>query len=198
MLIVLEGIDGCGKSTQAARLAARLRAAGREVLTPREPGATPLGERLRALLLDPATTASARAEALVYLAARAELCASVIAPARARGAWVVLDRFWHSTIAYQGYGLGLDIDPLRAAIAFALGGVVVDRALWLDVPVAECRRRRAGTAADRIEARGEDYFARVHAGYAALTERGDLARIDGLGPAEVVEARIAAAVGATG
>ena len=193
-LIVLEGIDGCGKSTQAARLAERLRVEGREVLTPREPGGTALGERLRSILLDPATEAGAEAEALCYLAARAQLCRTVLAPALARGAWIVLDRFWHSTVAYQGHGLGLDPVRLRAAIDFAVGPVRPDAALWIDVDPDECLRRRAATRPDRIEARGADYLRRVHGGYAALATAGDLHRIDGAGDPDAVAARVAAAL----
>ena len=198
MIIVLEGIDGCGKSTQARMLAESLRLRGGEVLTPREPGATPLGERLRSLVLDPATEACARAEALIYLAARAELCERVLRPAQARGAHAVLDRFWHSTVAYQGHGLGLDPVGLRQAIAFATGGLRADRALWIDVPLDECLRRRDGAGKDRIEARGRAYLARVHAGYAALCADGDLIRIDGQGDPDAVAARVRAAVDAGG
>lgn len=190
-LIVLEGPDGCGKSTQAGLLAARLLAAGRSVLRLREPGGTRLGEAVRGILLDPATQACAEAELFGYQMARAQLCHEVIAPALARGDWVVLDRFWHSTIAYQAYGLGLDPARVRAAIDLAVGSVRPDLALLLRIPdaVASARRGARGTA-DRIESRGDDYRARVVAGYEALAASGDLEPLDADAPVEAVSARI--------
>lgn len=196
MLIVLEGIDGCGKTTQARRLAEHLRARGRVVSALREPGGTRLGEAVRALLLDPATEACPTAELFGYLTARAQLCAAVIAPALARGETVVLDRFYHSTLAYQGYGLGLDLDLVRAAIRLAIGTVRIDRAVWLDLDPAEAARRRArvrGTD-DRIEARGLAYLQRVHAGFAALASAGELVRIDAARDEDAIAAAIAAAI----
>lgn len=194
-LIVLEGADGCGKSTQAGLLAERLAGLGREVLRLREPGGTRLGEAVRALLLSPGTEACAEAELFGYLMARAQLCREVIAPALARRAWVVLDRFWHSTIAYQAWGLGLDPARVRAAIDLAVGGVRPDRALWLRLPpgAAAARRRARAAAADRIEARDAAYHARVEEGYAALAAAGDLAPVDGDGPPEAVAERVWAA-----
>lgn len=191
-LIVLEGVDGCGKSTQAGLLVDRLRAAGREVQRLREPGGTRLGEAVRSILLDPATEAGAEAELFGYLMARAQLCREVISPALARGAWLVLDRFWHSTIAYQAYGLGMDPGRVRSAIDLAVGQVRPDWALLLRVPAAEAVARRAARsgAADRIEARDAAYHARVAAGYEALATAGDLQPIDAGGAPEVVAARI--------
>lgn len=180
-LIVLEGIDGCGKTTQSRRLVEYLRAQGRTVTPLREPGGTRLGESVRALLLDPATEAEPTAELFGYLTARAQLCAAVIAPALARGETVVLDRFYHSTLAYQGYGLGLDLDLVRAAIRLAIGGVRIDHAVWIDLdPVTAAQRRaRARGTEDRIEARGLAYLQKVHAGFASLAAAGELQRIDG-------------------
>ncbi len=181
MLIDLEGIDGCGKTTQSRSLVEHLRAEGRTVTPLREPGGTRLGESVRALLLDPATEAEPTAELFGYLTARAQLCAAVIAPALARGETVVLDRFYHSTLAYQGYGLGLDLDLVRAAIRLALGGVRIDHAVWIDLdPVTAAQRRaRARGTEDRIEARGLAYLQKVHAGFASLAAAGELQRIDG-------------------
>ncbi len=180
MLIVLEGIDGCGKTTQSQRLVDRLRAHGHVVTPLREPGGTRLGESVRALLLDPATEACPTAELFGYLTARAQLCAAVIVPALARGEVVVLDRFYHSTLAYQGYGLGLDLDLVRAAIRLAIGAVRPDLVLWMDLDpeVAARRRAQARGADDRIEARGLSYLQRVHAGFAALAAAGELVRLD--------------------
>jgi len=181
MLIVLEGIDGCGKTTQSRRLVEHLRAQGLTVTPLREPGGTRLGESVRALLLDPATEAEPTAELFGYLTARAQLCAAVIAPALARGETVVLDRFYHSTLAYQGYGLGLDLDLVRAAIRLAIGGVRIDHAVWIDLDpvVAAQRRARVRAMDDRIEARGLAYLQKVHAGFASLAAAGELQRIDG-------------------
>ncbi len=190
-LIVLEGPDGCGKSTQAALLTTRLEAAGHPVMRLREPGGTRLGEAVRAILLDPATVASPEAELFGYQMARAQLCREIIAPALARGSWIVLDRFWHSTIAYQAHGLGLDPLLVRAAIDLALGSVRPDVAICLRLPAAEAHRRRsARAAADRIELRSDDYRARVGAGYEAMVRSGDLQPIDADGTSEAVAARV--------
>jgi dTMP kinase len=194
-LIVLEGIDGCGKSTQAERLERRLRAAGRTVRRLREPGGTALGEAVRALILDPATRACPAAELFAYQLARAQLCDEVLRPALGRGEVVVLDRFWHSTLAYQAYGLGLDPAPVRAVVELAIGGLKADAALWFDLdPEAALRRRAAARGEDRIEARGLEYQRRVHHGYAALCAAGELARIDAAGDADAVEALVRAAL----
>lgn len=191
-LLVLEGIDGCGKSTQVERVAAELTRLGRPPLRLREPGGTALGERLRALLLDRSTTACPVAELFTYLAARAQLCHEVIAPALARGEIVLLDRFWYSTMAYQAHGLGLDPAAVRAAIDLAVGDVRPAVALWLRVDPVEAQRRRAAARgeADRIEARGLAYQQRVHDGYAALATSGDLTPIDASQPADAVFAAI--------
>lgn len=180
MLIVLEGIDGCGKTTQSRRIVTHLRAHGHVVTPLREPGGTRLGESVRALLLDPATEACPTAELFGYLTARAQLCAAVIAPALARGEVVVLDRFYHSTLAYQGYGLGIDLDLVRAAIRLAIGSVLPDLVLWMDLDPQVAARRRAQTRGtdDRIEARGLAYLQRVHAGFAALATADEMVRID--------------------
>ena len=178
-LIVLEGIDGCGKSTQVERIAARLAERGTRHLRLREPGGTVLGEQVRALLLDPRTQACPTAELFGYLTARAQLCHAVIRPALERGDVVLLDRFWYSTIAYQATGLGLDHGRVRAAIELALDGVMADLAVWLCVDPLEAQRRRAtARGEDRIEARGIAYQQRVHAGYQALADAGDLQVID--------------------
>ena len=195
-LVVLEGPDGCGKSTQAGLLIDRLLAEGRRAVRLREPGGTRLGEAVRGILLDPATIACAEAELFGYLMARAQLCREVIAPALAAGTWVVLDRFWHSTIAYQAWGLGLDPARVRAAIDLAVGPVRPDAAFLLRLPEsAALARRSARAAADRIEARDDAYRARVAAGYEALAAAGDLRPLDASGSAAEVHARVCAAVG---
>jgi dTMP kinase len=163
-LIALEGIDGCGKSTQAKALAAALGAR----LT-HEPGATPLGALLRGLLLDPDSPApSPRAETLLMAADRAEHVAQEIEPALASGQWVVTDRYSGSTIAYQGYGRGLGAEGLAEVVAWATAGVEADLSVFVDVPVEVAAARRRG--ADRMERLGPEFAARVRTGYAAQAE----------------------------
>ena len=196
-LIVLEGLDGCGKSTQTTLLVERLQRAGKTVLRLREPGGTRLGEAIRTILLDPVTVACAEAELFGYLVARAQLCHEIIAPALARGEWIVLDRFWYSTIAYQAYGHGLDPVRVRAAIDLAVGQVRADAALLLRITAAAAGVRRAARAtADRIEARDSSYHARVEVGYAALVATGELQEIDANDTPDVVAERIWAAISA--
>ncbi len=200
-LIVLDGIDGCGKSTQIGLLADRLQAMDRANRRLREPGGTALGEAQRRILLDPATRACPEAELFGYLQARAQLCRDVIVPALAAREVVLLDRFYFSTIAYQAYGLGLPLTEVRAAIHLATGGIVPDLALWLKIDPAEAARRRAQGRAgeDRIEARGPEYLRRVHAGFAAMTADGEMVEVDASLPperlAEVVWERVGTVIG---
>jgi dTMP kinase len=190
-LIVFEGIDGCGKTTQVERLKQRLTADGISFRHLREPGGTELGERQRALLLDPATKACPTAELFGYLQARAQLCHEVIAPALANHQLVILDRFYHSTLAYQAYGLGLDQAQVRAAILLATGGIRPDLVLWLAVDPAEAQRRRAAARGqDRIEARGLAYQQKVHDGYRALVTSDGLIEIDARLSPDVITAQV--------
>jgi dTMP kinase len=167
-LLALEGIDGCGKSTQARALADTLGAR----LT-REPGATELGARVRELLLAPSAPAvSPRAEALLLAADRAEHVGQVLGPALAAGEWVVSDRYAGSTIAYQGYGRGLDPTALRSLIEWATDGLVADLSILVDVPVEVAAARLAagpGGAArlDRMERLGPAFATRVREGFHA-------------------------------
>ena len=170
-LITLEGGEGAGKSTVLRVLRARLEKAGREVLLTREPGGTPLGERLRATLLDPAGDAPvATAEALLFCAARSQLVSEVIRPALARGAVILCDRYADSTLAYQGFGRGLPLETLRGLNAVATDGLTPDLTLLLDVPVAEgmARRRDDEAALDRLDQEATDFHERVRAGFRAL------------------------------
>ena len=162
MFVSLEGPDGVGKSTQVALLADRLRGAGLEVVQCREPGGTELGERVRSLLLDPQVELSDRAEALLFAAARAEIVEQVIAPALARGAWVVCDRFIDSSLVYQGVGRGLGIEEIRDVSLFATGGL-------LPAIVLHGGARRAAVPA-RMESAGEEFHARVEQGFLQLGE----------------------------
>lgn len=173
--ITLEGPDGAGKSVQATRLAASLRAAGATVTLTREPGGTPLGERIREVLLvgdHPPRTAES--DALLFNAARSQLVRDVIAPALARGETVICDRFADSTVAYQGYGSGLDRQALRHLEALATGGLRPDVILLLDVPVVVGLTRRAAGAPDQLNRfersvhHDEVFHERVRKGYLAM------------------------------
>ena len=165
LFLTLDGPDGGGKTTQAAHLAAWLRARGREVVTCRDPGGTPLGDRLRAILLDRSTIEiSLRAEMLLYMASRAQLVEDVIRPALDAGRVVVSDRFLLANIAYQGAAGGLPVDQVAQVGQAATGGLWPDLTLILDVP-PETARARVGPARDRIEDRPAAYHARVRAGF---------------------------------
>ena len=163
--ITLEGIDGAGKSTHLPWLAERLRQGGRELVVTREPGGTPLGERLRELLLhepmDPAT------ETLLMFAARQEHLAKVIRPALARGAWVLSDRFTDATFAYQGGGRGFPLEKLRVLEGWVHEGLQPHLTLYFDVPVStgQARLKRADGGLDRIEQEGAAFHERVRAVY---------------------------------
>jgi dTMP kinase len=164
-LIALEGIDGCGKSTQARALAEVL---GAQLTY--EPGATPLGVSLRRLLLAPdAPSPSPRAEALLMAADRAEHVALVVEPALAAGGWVVSDRYAGSTIAYQGYGRGLPVSELARLSEWATGGLAADLSVLVDVSVEVAAARLSGAPgrADRMERLGAEFAARVRDGFLA-------------------------------
>jgi len=162
-LIALEGIDGCGKSTQARTLAERIGA-----VSTFEPGATPLGASLRTLLLDRhAARVSTRSEALLMAADRAQHVAEVIVPALESGQWVVTDRYSASTLAYQGFGRGLDREALEALVEWATAGLRPDLTVLFDLPVAVAASRRGGDE-DRMEAEGEAFLQRVADGYLTL------------------------------
>jgi dTMP kinase len=163
--ITLEGLDGAGKSTQLEWLVGVLRRSGRTVVQTREPGGTPLGEKLRALLL--AETMHLETEALLMFAARREHIAEVIEPALARGNWVVCDRFTDASFAYQGGGRGLARDKLAALESWVQGGLQPDLTLFFDVPTELARRRVLGMNRnlDRFEREQEAFFERVRNEY---------------------------------
>jgi len=170
LLLAFEGGEGSGKSTQARLLAIWLRENGYDVLATHEPGATKVGMRLRALLLDTTHTGlSPWAEALMYAADRAEHVAAVIGPALARGTIVVTDRYVDSSLAYQGAGRRLNPDALREVNQLATGGLVPDLTILLDLPPAAGLSRRARSA-DRLEAEPEQFHDRVRAGFLALAK----------------------------
>lgn len=171
--IVLEGIDGVGKTTQVALLAEWLRAIEVPHLLVREPGGTPLGEAVRELVLGrPELDVSPRSELLLLLAARAALVRDVLRPALAEGKTVVADRFALSTLAYQGYGRGIDVGQVRRALDVATDGLRPDLYVLLDLPLEAAlqRRRSDGRSPDRIEREGEAFRAAVRDGYLALAE----------------------------
>jgi dTMP kinase len=173
IFITLEGPDGAGKSTQAALLGERIRAAGLEVVLTREPGGTALGERLRDVLMHaPAGSHDALSDALLFNAARARQVSEVIRPALDRSAVVICDRFSDSTLAYQGYGGGVPQAELRDLKHIAIGDIVPDRTVLVDLPIAAgLKRRDSGLSADltRFETdavkHGATFHERVREGY---------------------------------
>lgn len=182
LFITFEGGEATGKSTQVRQLSASLRRAGHTVVTVAEPGGTELGSRLRRLVKYGKMPISPRAEALIFVAARAQLVEETVAPALASGAVVVSDRFGDSTLAYQGYGRGLDVEELRRWNDGATGGLKPDLTVLLDLPVDVALMRRRPHGGDRFEAglaRASEadvaFHLRVREGYMALV-REDPAR----------------------
>lgn len=173
-LITIEGLDGAGKSTLAEalreRLGERLPARGVDVELLREPGGVQLSECIRGLVKDPSLSVSARAETLLYAAARAELVHERLRPLLARGTLVLLDRFVDSSLAYQGAGRQLGIEEVRAINLFATGGLAPDRTLLLRISPATGRARQDGRSErpDRLEREGERFFAAIAGAYDAL------------------------------
>lgn len=170
LFITVEGIDGCGKSTQARLIAAALEAAGHDVLRLREPGGAKISEQIRAILLDPANAEMGDVcELLLYEAARAQLVHQVIRPALAAGKTVVCDRFYDSTTAYQAFADGLDRNMVSQANELAVDGCRPDLTLVFDLPVEDALRRRSGREAeDRLELKGLEFQERVAAGFRAV------------------------------
>lgn len=170
MFITLEGSDGSGKSTQVKELAEFLGAAGFDVLVTREPGGTSISEQVRAVLFNPENMwMHPRTEILLFQSARAQLVEQVIRPRLEQGCVVISDRYADSTLAYQGFGYQLDLEPLRALIAFATGGLKPDLTLFLDVDIEEGLRRRAqGGQQNRLDANDLAFYERVRAGYFQL------------------------------
>lgn len=172
MFVVLEGIDGCGKSTQAKLLLAALKDRGTDALHLREPGGTRLGDVIRNLILNPDADVEihSRSEALLYSAARAELVRTVLSPALDQGRSVICERYYYSTLAYQGYGLGEDPGLLHSLSAYAIAKIKPQRVVLLDL-APEVALQRVGKNRDRIESRGEKYMHRVRDGYFLLKRR---------------------------
>jgi dTMP kinase len=192
-LVVLEGCDGSGKSTQAGRLVRRLEGCGLTVAATFEPGATELGRALRDVLLGTELRVDPRAEALLMAADRAQHVAEVVAPALARGSWVVSDRFVGSSLAYQGGARGLGADAVAALSQFATDGIGPDLVVYLAAPVDVLRARRQERA-DRIEAEGDDFLVAVARAYDALAAEHGWSVVDASPDADAVEDAVWAAV----
>lgn len=194
--ISFEGTEGVGKTTAIETLCARLKASGIDYLRTREPGGSPFAERLRTILLDPATDINDDTELLLMFAARCDHVQQLIMPALERGTWVICDRFIDSTVAYQGFGRAHGDALMLAKIESLITQFVPqlpDLTLWLDLPVDE-GMARAGkrSAADRFEQQAGEFFTRVYDGFATLaTEHPKrICRIDASGGANEVSARI--------
>jgi dTMP kinase len=170
MFIVIEGIEGSGKSTLVAGLAEHLEAGGHAVAVTREPGGTPVGDAIRELFLSRATAIAPLAESLLVNAARAQHVTDVIRPQLDDGRVVLCDRFTDSTLAYQGYGRNVDLNDLRTLCAIAADGLEPDLVFVIDLPVnrARTRLRERSEAADRIESEDDAFHERVRRGFLEL------------------------------
>ena len=189
--ITLEGVDGAGKSTHVAWIAERLKTGGREVVVTREPGGTRLAEKLRALVL--AEPMDPLSETLLMFAARADHVQEVIAPALARGAWVVCDRFTDSTFAYQVHGRQFSLAVIEQLEQWVLGSLQPDLTLWFDLPPAMAAGRLADARSpDRFELEQTAFFERVRDGYAqrAATHPARFVCIDALGSRQEIWQRV--------
>jgi len=197
-LITIEGIDGAGKTTLGERLAAELEQRGVDVRALREPGGVRAAERVRELVKDPQLRIGARAEALLYAAARAQLVEEAVRPLLETGAWVLLDRFVDSSLAYQGAGRELGVEAVRAINEFATGGLRPDRTLLLvlDPALGRSRSRARSDLVDRLEQEPDEFFSRINSAYLELAaadgER--IRRIDAAQPPDQVLADALAAL----
>jgi len=175
MLITFEGIDGAGKSTQITKLVRHITNQGVDVLTLREPGGTAAAEKIRTILLDNSHKISPIGELLLFSASRAELVQHVIIPALAEGKTVILDRFFDSTTAYQGYGRGIDLGLLQSIISLSTCGITPDITFYLDIEPEEALKRKFakssiplefdGEELDRMERSGIEFYRNVQKGY---------------------------------
>ncbi|MGH7566806.1 MAG: dTMP kinase [Gemmatimonadota bacterium] len=192
-LVTFEGGEGSGKSTQIERLADFLRGEGHEVVTAREPGTTQVGEAVREVLLQTAPEdLVAESELALFLAARAQLAGEVVRPALETGKVVLLDRFGDSSVAYQGYGRGLDPERVAALNAFFTGGLEPDLTVLIDVPVEASAERPKDRPPDRIERAGDRFHRHVRQGYRelALNEPERFVVLDGKDSIETVQSAI--------
>jgi dTMP kinase len=197
LFITLEGVDGCGKTTQSKLIVDALEATGREVVKVREPGGARLSEKIRLTVLDPGNTDMCdECELLLYEASRAQTVREVIEPALKRGATVVCDRFYDSTYAYQAAGRGLSADMVRTANELGSCGLVPDVTLVFDLDPSSAFGRAVQEGADRLEGEGMDFQRRVRGGYAELAkeEPQRVRLVDASGSVEVVYSRVVAAL----
>jgi dTMP kinase len=167
--ITFEGSEGCGKSTQSKLLFDYLKSKGKRVIYLREPGGVKVSELIRGILLNPKNKISPEAETLLYMAARAQVVEEIIKPALTAGKIIVCDRFMDSTIAYQGYGLGVDIKLIKSIGSFATRGINPNLTIFLDLPVKSGLKYRHNCK-DRIEQRSVSYHEKVRKGYLALAK----------------------------
>lgn len=194
--ISFEGTEGVGKTTAIEQLCARLQEQGIEYIRTREPGGSTFAERLRSILLDPATEINDDTELLLLFAARCDHMQQLILPALQAGTWVVCDRFTDSTIAYQGFGRAHGDEAVRAKIELLIEQFVPqlpELTLWLDLPVSEgIARANKRSAADRFEQQAMDFFTWVHRGFSALADQHPerIQRIDAAGTADEVGTRV--------
>lgn len=190
MFLTVEGIEGSGKSTLLSGLSDRLRSQGREIFVTREPGGTPVGDAIRALFLDRDVSIAPLTEALLVNAARAQHVADRIRPELAAGRIVLCDRFVDSTLAYQGYGRGVDLKVLQSLCDAATGELEPDLTFVLDIPLDLSRSRMIarGRAVDRLEAEGDGFHQRVRDGFLALARGPRYRVLDGTqSPEELLE-----------
>jgi len=177
MFITFEGIEGSGKSTLMQRVERALRERGEDVLQTREPGGTPLGDEVRRIFLDPAQKIGPMSEVMLLCASRAQLCADVIRPALRAGRTVLCDRFFDSTIAYQGYGRGMDVEELLQVCLAATSGLTPDLTFILDLPPevamprVAARAASSGHAVDRMERESLEFHRAVREGYLDMARR---------------------------
>ena len=172
LFISFEGIDGCGKSTQADLLRSYLESKGEQVELLREPGGTALSEQIREILLNPNNDKmDPSTESILLSACRAQLTREIIIPALERGNIVICDRYADSTLAYQGYGRGINLEWLEKLNAFATAGLKPDITLLVDLPVDEALNRMQSKSFDRIEMEGIEFLDKVRSGYLELTDR---------------------------
>lgn len=186
MFIAVEGIEGSGKSTLVGGLAESLHTEGRDVLVTREPGGTAIGNAVRAIFLDPTLAIDPMAESMLVNAARAQHVGEKIKPALDAGRVVLCDRYVDSTLAYQGYGRGLNMEQLRKLCDIATGGLEPDLTVLLDLPVsaARARMKERQHSADRIESENDDFHDRVRRGFLELAKSPRHSILDGTLPAE--------------
>jgi dTMP kinase len=199
MFISFEGVDGSGKTTQARQMVDYLRECGHDVLLTREPGGTPIGDQIRAILLDNMdnTEMNPRTELLLFCSSRAQLVAEIITPHLEGGGVVVCDRYIDSTYAYQGYGHGLDLASLRAVVGFATGGLIPDLTIFMNITPEDALNRRAsgtlfGETWNRLDDMELDFHRRVYKGYREmlLAEPARFVEIDANSTQDEIQAQI--------